>query len=88
MYNADSPFTDYTTPSFFSMTFIPSQPQAIDEAVDPFILYSRSLYNYTFLLWQESKRAADVSTRAEPAETDKEKTREEGVQPAIVQPRE
>jgi len=61
------------------MTFIPSQP--IDEAVDPFVLYSRSLYNYTFLLWQESQRAADESTRAEPAETGKEKTREEGVQP-------
>ena len=66
------------------MTFIPSS-EPIDETVDPFVLYSRSLYNYTFLLWQESKRVVDESIPAEPVETDKEKTREKDVQPAIVQ---
>lgn len=66
------------------MTSVPSQP--VDEAAtDPFVLYSRSLYDYTFLLWQESKRVVDENTRAEPAETGKEKKRVEDDQPTIKQ---
>jgi hypothetical protein len=53
-----------------------------DEAVDPFVLYSRSLYDYTFLLWKESKRIADESTCAKLAETGKEKSTKEDVQSA------
>ncbi|KAF8226320.1 hypothetical protein L208DRAFT_1407309 [Tricholoma matsutake] len=55
----------------------PSQPA--DEAADPFVLYSRSLYDYTFLLWQESKRVADENSRAKSAKMGKEKTGKEDV---------
>jgi hypothetical protein len=32
----------------------PSQPSI--DAPDPFVAYSRTLYDYTFNLWKESKR--------------------------------
>lgn len=30
---------------------------------DPFVAYSRALYDYTFRLWKESKSALEESTR-------------------------
>jgi hypothetical protein len=68
------------------MNSIPSQPA--DETADPFVLYSRSLYEYTFLLWKESKKVADENTHAKAAETGKEKTRkDDNVHSVTKQPR-
>lgn len=35
-----------------------------DNAVDPFVLYARSLYNYTLSLWTETRRIAEEKSHA------------------------
>jgi hypothetical protein len=63
----------------------PTSLQPVDTPTDPFVLYSRSLYDYTFQLWQQSKRAADESTHAQLAGISQEETRKEVDQSAIKQ---
>jgi len=40
--------------------------QAPDAATDPFVAYSRALYEYTFSLWQESKRVVEEGALPDP----------------------
>ncbi|RDB29307.1 hypothetical protein Hypma_015936 [Hypsizygus marmoreus] len=53
-------------------------PQVPDETTDPFIAYSRALYNYTFRLWKESQRASEDRARLTPRGKGEE---EEGKKP-------
>jgi hypothetical protein len=62
---------------------MPPNLQPVDTTTDPFVLYSRSLYDYTFQLWQESKRAADENIHArQSAGISKTQTRKEYAQSA------
>lgn len=60
--------------------FCMASSQPADEPADPLVLYSRSLYEYTFLLWQESKRVVDETsshTKSAAGLPGKEKTKED-----------
>jgi hypothetical protein len=41
-------------------------PREIDENVDPIVLYSRSLYDYTLNLWTEFQKLAEGKTGEQP----------------------
>lgn len=43
-------------------------PQSVDEQADPIAMYSRSLYEYTLLLWEESRRAVEDVGLGDPAD--------------------
>ena len=42
-----------------------------DVTTDPVVAYSRALYDYTFRLWKESKRAEEESLQKEKEGTEK-----------------
>jgi hypothetical protein len=44
-----------------------STPQEVDgHSIDPIVLYSRSLYDYTLNLWTEFQKVAEEKTRERP----------------------
>jgi len=38
------------------------------DTIDPFVLYARSLHDYTLRLWTETRRIAEERRRARPRE--------------------
>lgn len=42
----------------------PSTSLPTENTVDPFVLYARSLHNYTLGLWTETRRIAEEKARA------------------------
>lgn len=56
----------------------PSHPS--DVTTDPFVAYSRALYNYTFSLWQESKRVVEEGALPDPTVKGGEAKRKETTQ--------
>lgn len=40
-----------------------------NDTIDPFVLYSRSLHDYTLRLWTETRRIAEERRRAQHLET-------------------
>jgi hypothetical protein len=57
-------FSSYPLVNHYMSPTIPSQ--APDAANDPFVAYSRALYEYTFSLWQESKRVVEEGALPDP----------------------
>lgn len=54
------------TPSTIPPVATPSQ-HAEDADADPFVLYARSLHDYTLRLWTESRRIAEEKSRIRAA---------------------
>lgn len=57
-----------------------STSQAIEHSSDPFTTYSQSLYDYTFRLWKESKKAADEGNHPNAAPKGGEENKKNVVQ--------
>jgi len=69
-----------------------SQPQSIvspnstfSHNADPFVMYSRSLHDYTLRLWTESRRLAEEKTRAKAAKQEEDE-KSMGSEPSQSQP--
>lgn len=62
-----------------------SKTSQLTETVDPIILYSRSLHEYTLRLWTESRRVAEQNS-CKRKEAEVEKVSEEEAEKEVSEP--